>query len=280
MGLLDDLQSEVEKIKAEEKQQNIELEAQEAFYRDHLKPVMLRAHKYLGEIVENLKIVLPDINPRYPLNAMTKRGVALKQCEYEYDFDSGKNPRQIDLRCNCILEQPLEFHVPTKDAVLKHTDVLESYKFAYHRKDYRDEQHDVRAAAFSLEGPMRVYVRVLAHPADRCINILRRNHEHLPDKRYKFLPEELDDELLERLARLFIREESTLVTVEVGTDLRDELRERLEEERLREEEDMAEALAEQEAERKAEEYARFVNRAKRAIARWIASGRAFLQGLR
>ena len=51
MGLLDELQDEVDKIKADELKESSELEAQEEFYRLHLSPVMLRAHKYFSEIV-------------------------------------------------------------------------------------------------------------------------------------------------------------------------------------------------------------------------------------
>lgn len=227
---------------------------------------MLRAYQYFSDIVENLNIVAPDINPGYPLNPLLKEEVALKQGDYKFNFDNGKTPHQIDIRCSCTLERPQEFHVPTKDAALRYEELLESHKFPYHRKDHRDRKHNIRGATFILEGPMKVHMRIHARSADRCIYIDLRNLEDQPVKRYKFPPEKVDDELLERLARLLIREESRLVEVSIDDDYRDELRRRIELDKRRDEEVLAAARAHLEAEKQAEEDAKMTNRARRAVA--------------
>jgi hypothetical protein len=266
MALLDDLQHQVEKIQEEKLERQVELEAQEEFYDVQLRPAMSRARDYLAEIIDNLRIVVPQIYPSYPLNPQLQKGVTLKQIDYEFDYDNGKSPRQLVIRCSCILEQPHQFDVKSKDAVLQHTDLLESYRFPYHRKDYRDKRHDVRSATFTLEGPMRVYIRLLADAVDRCIYIDLRNIEQQAVKRYKFSPQQIDDVLLERLAQLLVRKESLLVNVEVSTNVRDELRRKLEIEKRRDEEDLARGLAILEAEKLAAEEARPINRARRAAA--------------
>ena len=265
MGLLDDLQVEVKKIRADEFRQNAELGAQEEFYSVHLRPVMLRVYQYLSDIVDNLSIIVPDISPSYPLNPLLKEGVALKQGDYKFSFDNSKTPHQIDIRCSCTLERPQEFHVPTKDAALRYAELLESHKFPHHRKDHRDRKHNIRGATFILEGPMKVHMRIHARAADKCIYIDLRNLEDQPLKRYKFPPEKVDDELLERLARLLIREESRLVEVSIDDDYREELRRRIELDKRRDEEALAEAYAHMEAENQAEKDARLTNRAKRAV---------------
>ncbi|RLA50125.1 MAG: hypothetical protein DRR42_13985 [Gammaproteobacteria bacterium] len=269
MGLLDDLKLEVQKIRAEELERNAEFESQEKFYDEYLKPVMVRTYGYLSEIVGNLNIVVPDIHPSYPLNPSLKHGVTLNQANYEFHFDNRKSPRQIDILCTCILDQPQEFHVATEEAVVKHADLLKSYKFHYHQRNRLDKLHNIRGATFILEGPMNVHIRVFAHAADKCIYIDLRNLENQPFKRYKFSPDKVDDELLERLARLLIREESTLVEVKVCDNVRDELRRRLELEKCRDEEDLAEAYAHMEAERLAEKNAKLINRTKRAVAEGV-----------
>jgi hypothetical protein len=269
MGLLDDLKLEVQKIRAEELEQNVEFESQEKFYDEYLKPVMVRSYGYLSEIVDNLNIVAPDIHPSYPLNPSLKHGVTLSQTNYEFHFDNRKSPRQIDIICTCALDQPQEFHVATKDAVVKQADLLKSHKFHYHQRNRLDKLHDIRGATFILEGPMKVHIRVAANAADKSIYIDLRNLGDQPYKRYKFSPDKVDDELLERLARLLIREESTLVEVEICDDVRDELRRRLELEKRRDEEDLAEAYAHMEAERLAENDAKLINRTKRAVAEGV-----------
>jgi hypothetical protein len=230
---------------------------------------MVRTYGYLSEIVDNLNIVAPDIHPSYPLNPSLKHGVTLSQTNYEFHFDNRKSPRQIDIICTCALDQPQEFHVATKDAVVKQADLLKSHKFHYHQRNRLDKLHDIRGATFILEGPMKVHIRVAANAADKSIYIDLRNLGDQPYKRYKFSPDKVDDELLERLARLLIREESTLVEVEICDDVRDELRRRLELEKRRDEEDLAEAYAHMEAERLAENDAKLINRTKRAVAEGV-----------
>ena len=266
MGLLDDLQSEVKKRKEEDLKQDAELRAQEEFYEAELRPVMLRAYDYFSEIVENLNIVAPDIRPNYPIDPLERDGITLGQNDYEFDFDNSKKPRQINIYCTCTLERPLEFHVPTKDAVLKYGDLLNSYGFPHHCKNHLDDLYNIRGGTFLLEGPLKVHIKIFAHPADRCIYLTFRNLEDQPDKRYKFSPDALDDEFLERVARVLIRQERKLVEVQVSDNVRDELRRHLEQEKLRNEEDLAQAYLQIAAEKLAKEEAKLVNRTKRAIA--------------
>jgi hypothetical protein len=266
MGLLDDLKTEVKKIKNEELQQDAELEAQEEFYNTHLRPVMLRANSYFAEIVDNLNTVAPEIYPAYQLDPLQQREITLNQGSYLYRADHVENPRRIDMSCNCTLVDAQEFYVRSKDAVDKYAALLDSYKFPYHSKNELDTRHEVINATFILEGPMKVLVRIQADAVDRCVYIDLQNIEDLPFKRYKFLPDKVDDELLDRLARLLVRKESKLVEVKLSDDVRDEFRRQLEQEKRRNEEELAEAHAYREAERLAEEEAKLINRAKRAVA--------------
>jgi hypothetical protein len=267
MGLLDDLQVEVKHIRAAELDQNAELEAQKEFYSVHLRPAMLRAYEYCSELVESLNVIASDIKVSYPLNPSLKNGVSLQQSDYKFSSDCGKSPRQVDILCSCNLEHRQEFYVRTEEAAEKLSDLLESFKFPYHRKNTLDKRYNIRGANFILEGPMKVHIRILAHAADRCVYIGLRNLEDQPIKRYKFAPEKLSNESLERLARLLIREELFLVEAkQVPDDVRDELRRQVELDKIREEEDLAQAHADLEAERLAEKEAKLVNRIRRKVA--------------
>jgi len=280
MGLLDDLKTKVDTIKIEELKQNAEFEAQEEFYSIYLQPAMKGAYDYLSEIVKNLNIITPEIYPAYPLDPSKKQGVTLSQGNYKLDFDNPETPHQIDIRCKCILEQPHDFHISGRDAVLKHTKLLESYNFPFHRKDLRDKRHKVSSAKFFLEGPMVAHIRIHAHSADRCIYIHLRNIEEKSVKLYKFSPEKVDDQLLERLARVLIREESTLVKVAVSDEFRTELRYMLELDKRRDEEDLANAIADLEAEKQVKESMRLTNRAKNAVALGTGKALGFMQKIK
>lgn len=265
MGLLDDLQARADKLRLNEQQRHQNLQLEKDFYEAELKPAMLMAYEYLSKLIENLNLVKPKITAHYPLNPENKAGIILNQTDYEFIFDHGEKPHQLDIRCVCTLDRPVEFFLPSKTAVLNHSELLDDYRFFYHRRDRRDQTYDVSGATFILEGPMPVHIRIEANPVDRCIYVHLRNLEPQPYKRYKFSAEKFDADLLERIAKVLVREESMLVEVEVSEDFRSELRRRLEIENRRKEEELAKAYAEMEAEEQAELEAKPSFRAKKAL---------------
>ena len=212
MSLLENLQSQVKKITEEESKKSGNFLEQEAFYENHLKHVMVRVHNYFEKIVENLNIVAPDIYPSYPLNPMERKGVTLEQADYAYSYDNGRHPRQIDILTICNLKRPIEFYVPTADAVLNHSNLLESYQFPHHRKIKLDKLYNICGATFILEGPMKAQIRISANSSEKCIDVFLWNIEKKPFRKYRFSPEKVDDQLLQRLARMLIRKESVLTS--------------------------------------------------------------------
>ena len=230
MGLLDELREQAEKIKAEELAQQEAQRALESYYQLYLKPTMLEAYGYLSELVNHLNVVKPEIYAAYPLNPLQPEGTRLLQSDYRFEYDDPKQPRQIDILCQCALDSPLEFELNGQQAVEQHTALLDRYKFFYHRTDRRDARHEVVGARFTLEGPMRAQIRILADPDGRCIHVLLRNIETEPLRRYRFSPEQLDHHRLERLGSVLLREKRALVQVEVSPAVRQQLRDRLEEE--------------------------------------------------
>jgi len=271
MGLLDDLKTEAKEKEYAEQKRTAELAAQEEFYQAELKPVMQRANHYFAELVENLVKVAPEIFPTYPLGPSQQADVTLEQGDYTVRTDQVDDLQMVAVQCQCSLVQPREFYVRTSEAVRKYADLLDEYSFRHHCKNQLDARHEVVNATFILEGPMTAQIRVVASAPDRCIYIELNNLEEQPQKRYKFAPEKVDEDLLDRLARMLVREESKLVEVKISDDVRDEFRRKVELEQRRNEEEMADALAYREAERAAEKEARLVNRATRAGAGATAS---------
>jgi hypothetical protein len=265
MGLLDDLQKEVKNIRAREIQLNAELEAQQEFYQEHLRPVMVRAYGYFAEVVENLNIVAPDVKAIYPLNPLLENGVALKQSQYTFRSDNRESPHQIDIFCKGTLEKPHEFYLSSQKSVLAHVDLLDRYNFPYHRKNRLDRHYEVRGATFILEGPMIVHIRIAASPADRSVHIGLRNVERQPVKRYKFSPDAIGEEFLERLAKVLIRQIPQLVEQKVDDNLRDQLRHQINRDSRQNEDDLALAYAERESAKATEKNTNLVNKTQSAV---------------
>ena len=113
---------------------------------------------------------------------------------------------------------------------------------------------------------MYIHIRIAASPADKRIHIGLRNIGGKPVKRYKFLPESVDSQLLERLAKLLVREVSQLTEVKVYGNFRDKLRHQMELEKRQNENEQAQAYAHQESVRQSEKNATLINRVRRAFA--------------
>lgn len=265
MGLLDDLKKEAEQKEELARQEDAELQTQEAYYEAELKPAMRRAHEYFEELINHLNTVDREISPGYTLVPAGQQPVSLKQGDYMCRADSHDNPRTLLVKTECAMEARREIIVKGKADFQRYSAMLEEHKFPHYTKKQLDDGHEVASAAFILEGPLTVQIRFQANLEQQCINLDLLNVEATPIKRYRFKPERIDETLLDRLARCLIREESTLVEVKVSDEMRAELRRKLEEENRRKAEAEAAAMAHREAELQAEEEAKLLNRAKRSV---------------
>ncbi len=266
MGLLDDLKKEAEKKEAEQRQEGTELEAREAYYEQHIKSAMRRAHDYFMELVDTLNTVAPDVTAPYPVDPVKGAPLGLKHGRYIFRSDEQDDPRKLIVACDCALEERREFYVQTKAAVKRYADLLESHRFPHYTKNELSSSHDVVNAHFILEGPLRLQIRFIASAEDKCIYVDLLNLETQPEKRYKLPPEKLTEALLDRLARMLMHEETQLIETRVSDETRAQLRRKLEEERRLMAAEQAKADAAIEAERRAEEEARLINRARRSVA--------------
>ncbi len=269
MGLLDDLKKEAEKKEELARQQGSEQEAQRAFYTEHLRDLMLRAEKYFSELVEQLNAVSPDVGPDISLAPPGKPAPVLKQGSYLFKADDDDNPMSMVVRTECKLEKKYEYDVRGIAETNRFRTLLGEHKFPCHVRDQLDGNHDLIGGTFIMEGPLTVQIKLQASPEDRCIYIDLLNVDIQPQKRYKLPPEKVNDDLFDRLSRMLIREQSTLVEVKISDEAREELRRKVEEEKLRQAQEEAEARAYREAERLKEEEARLINRAKRSVTEGI-----------
>jgi hypothetical protein len=265
MSLLDDLQSQVAEKKANELALLEEQQAQEEFYALKLRPAMIQAREYFDEVVTNLKVIGPDIQCKYPLDPESMAGITFRQSDYEFFYDEASNPRLLDISCICRLKRAAEFYVPTKEKVEKYAELLNSYGLSFHQKNRLDDHYNIRGATFFLDEVLPAKISIQSHPADRCVYVYLQNFEKEPLKRYSFNPEQLTIELLEKIARILLREETELVKVTVSDHFREQLQQQVRSERLKKEQEVAQGSAYLDSLKRAEEEARLVSRAKNAL---------------
>jgi hypothetical protein len=266
MTLLDDLKAQAADVKAAEFALREEQQAQEEFYALSLRPAMVQARDYFDEVIRNICIVDPSIECSYPFDPNQMAGVTFTQSEYAFDYNDSRNPRQLYIRSICRLRKPAEFYVPTKKGVEKYAKLLHDHVLPFHQKNQLDERYDIRGATFILDEALPAQIRILSSPADRCIYVDFRNFEEKPFVRYRFNPDQLTIEMLEKIARVLLRKEPKLISFDVSEEFRGELQKQLEIDRLKKEKDVEEGLAYLETEQQAEEKeARLINRTKSAL---------------
>jgi len=267
MGLQDELQAEVDRIRAREASDYALLQEREAFYQQHLGPAMRAAEAYFCALVDKLKVIGSDIPVRYPLDPQHPEGIELRQSDYRLRTDGNRDPRQIDVLCSCKLDKPHEFYVPTESRVESRAKLLHAYSFLHHRKNKLDDFYNICGATFILEGPMTARIRIVANPAERCIEVELRNFFQDPaPRRHRFEGAAFDEAILERLAKLLLRQIPQLIETSVSPELRDELRQQLDAEQARREQDLAAAHAERaSAQRREAAEARLANRLRRGL---------------
>jgi hypothetical protein len=244
MNLLESLRSEVKVKQAEQARSLAQHEREQEYYRDTLRPVMLKAKVYLSEVVDCLRFLDSHMPVELPLSPDNKSMVSMDQKGYELFYDDSVNPTHLELVFDCDLVRSQNFHLPTRGEVERYTEYLDSLDFPYHRKTQLDRQYEISSANFKLEGPLKVRIGIVASPADRCIYIHLRNLEATPRKRYKFSAERVDTALLDRLSRLILRQETDLVTVELCPETRQRLRNQVENGRRERLEDLKNAFEE------------------------------------
>jgi hypothetical protein len=279
MSLLNELDKQVAAIEDQKSRHKSELQEQAVFYRDELRPVMIQALEYFSDIVQKLNIVKPEIHPNYPLNPLSEKPLSLIQQDYSLDFDNRAEPRQIDIFCSCDLPYPQKFYVPSRDAARAYADRLHSYGFPHQHKHHLDKYLDISGATFFLEGPMSVHIRVRADSVERRIEVCLYNLETQPFKRYRLLPGDFNNTLLQRLARLLLREESVLVKIDLSTDYRARLRQQIDQERAEKQRQCAESPDKADSSGSSKLDKGMGQRAKKAVASKLEAARQLIKNL-
>ncbi|MDO6748299.1 hypothetical protein [Gilvimarinus sp. 1_MG-2023] len=220
MSILDKLKQQAEAMRANEAQEAKRQAAQQVYYEQSLKPVMLQVLTYLDELVKNINYVQPERIITYPLTPDRSTGVELNQTAYKLVIDSSANPRQLDVRVSAELRD--------KAAIESYTRYLARYNFKYHRRDQLNRNHRLQSALFSLEGPLQLAMRVQASPETEAIEVLLKNFTRPGVQRYNYRCDQINDELLDRMGQLILHEVEALTPpVEIPAEVREQWRRQL-----------------------------------------------------
>lgn len=228
MGILDELKQQAETLRTAEAQEAERRAAEQQYYQQTLRPVMLQVLEYLDELIKQINYVQPERTIAYPLAPDRTTPLALNQSAYKLVIDSSATPRQLDVRVAAQLVEPAEYELRDRAAIEAYVNHLQSYGFKYHRRDQLNNNHHLQSARFTLEGPLRLAMRVEAEPQNKAIAVLLKNFARPGVQSYSYRAEQINDDVLDRMGRLILHEVDSLnPPVAVPEQTREQLRRQL-----------------------------------------------------
>ena len=263
MGYLDELKKQAEDRRAQEEAEARRRAERERSYRAEILPRLESAFTYLSQLVEHLNYVKPEVNPEYLLQGYGPLE-GLVQGDYSIKSDSRQNMKQIVVHYVCRGEGPVKFEVRERQAVQQMVDYLRSTGLPFNHREVLNNTYGVAAAQFEVKCEVPVTVALEADVDNSRVVLTLRNLDGFGVRRLHLAPAELDEPLLDRIARAIVREDLGLLRDDVPEETRRMLQQKIREEQARREAELR--AAEEEAARRQAEEQRRRNRLAEALA--------------
>lgn len=240
MGILDDLknQSDVQKnAEEQEKQRQAELLK---FYRNNIHPKMLQLYTFLNEFIEHLNYIKKETKALYPINpdnSMQK----FAQEDYKVTIDSATEVKEINLRFNCTLEEPLIFELENSERILRFTDVLHSYRIEFDRTDNKDSNYELISSKFKVIGPVPVNIIFHGDIATSSINLILSNFEKPGASKHTFKERHVTEEFIDEFGKFILRQNPEFLKLEIEDEHKEKIRLNIQADLKRRQEEIEEA---------------------------------------
>lgn len=238
MGILDQLKQEAaEKQKQQQTQVNLEKE-REDYYRASILPAMQKAFHFMKELVEYLNflehaIEVEQYSARYPQFG------PLKQQNYKIftdnhggfaDFD---RLMQINVCFFCVGFGSFSYNLEGQNRIEREVAFLTSRNLSFDWKllDGRSAMH---CACFSITRKIPVRFKFEVDYEQSKIQLLINNHEDFNVYKKSFAPDEVNDELLDEIARFMLRKDSDFIRLEISSSHRRHIQNLVAQQRIQE----------------------------------------------
>ncbi len=255
MGLLDDLRKQSEEIKDKEAQEEARRELAERVYREQIMPKMLDLYRHLNELTQHLNIVKLDVTAPYTFGG-DGQSIELKQHDYITHIDSTTETKLVTCAFRCTSPRDFECTAVGKQAIDKYIDYLKKYNLQYQLQESRNPDGQINGARFTVKASIPVRFAFKADVENGGVALTYNNFDGLGLRHYNFKADIINEDFLDRMGRLIIREIDNFLTATMTDEARDQLRAQIIEEQRQRQRELEEAerfLAEEELKRKAEQ---------------------------
>ena len=233
MGLLDDLKQQAESLREEEQAKQRAAEERAVEVRGQLGPALAKIHRYLADLIDQLKVLKPNVVVDFPLpGAGTLRG--LRQEDYEVVV-GGSPLESVVLRYILRSDRRSEFELKGISSLEGWLETARRQGLEVHSARLTDGTATGLRAQVAVEGVVPVGFRFKMDVDNGVILLVVRNYDELVDRRHVIRPEDVDGEFLEELGKYVLRKPNRFLMREVPTEVRERLRKRLEEDKRKKE---------------------------------------------
>ncbi|MGJ0490473.1 hypothetical protein [Methylobacter sp.] len=233
MGVLEQLRDQVNRKQDDAlDQQNIEQELA-ARYKESILPKMQSIFVFMKEMVEHLTyleqaVFIDDYSSKYPQFGR------LIQTDYKINTDGiigyvdPSKLMQVNVNFFCLNEGVFTYHLQGKSLIEQEIAFLSAHKVPFEWK-YFQGIAIAQNAKFTVARKVPVRFKFEVDYAASNINILINNHENFGVYKKSFAPEEVDDGLLDEVARFMLRIDSDFIRLEITSEHKRIIRSKLEE---------------------------------------------------
>lgn len=261
MGLLDDLKQEAERIRAEGEDDRSSQAQREAYYREAIKPALLRVLDYLIELLEQLEVIAPQIDGEFDLPGY-RHTIQARQSLPSLILDSRDNIKVTGLSLQYTVDN-LEFTVSPRDQAEDTRAFLNDSRQTFSDWPMRSIEGEIIGLHFSLARlQIPAFLEISADIDNQRIRFSSSNIRGFHQQVDYLSPDRIDAAWLDRLGRYLLGQGPSPVRLELPEEERAALQRMVEQDKAQRERELAEA---ERLLREEEEAARLPNRVRKLM---------------
>ena len=199
MEVLEQLRKEAEAITAEKEREATVRAVERARARDRLAPCMQAAYKYLEELTQHIKATNREILASYHIQGAGQVD-GLLQGQYGVSTENPDAVEKFSFRCLCAKRGAFQVDLEDPAAATAYKNYLRDNGLKAKARDTGP-----RRTTFLVQNAVPVFVEFAADYERVAITLRVRNLTALGVTRHTLTPDQVDDQLLDELAKAILR---------------------------------------------------------------------------
>ncbi len=237
MGLLDELEQEAQRRRAEDETRRAQLDERENHWRDRLEPAMRELEAYLKRLTEQLSYLQKRARVVYSVPAY---GDVVAYVDPSYTLSSrapSKTSLEVSLSFVAVIasEECPQLQGESGTRLKSLISVLQQLRINGMTDVRKNANGDIVAARIQARGKIPLSLVATVDQESGVIRLAFTNMEGLGQSSRSFRVEQLDSAFFDALGRFIARDELSFAQEAVGDDLRRQLKTRIQRESIKRE---------------------------------------------